>query len=307
VELKKVLEENRLALGTMVFGWKTSYDEALNLFKIALDNNIKLIDTSVSYGQGKSHEIIGECLQKIKNRHFFYIATKVGGNSGVIDQNYASGYRFKTIINQCNLSLKQLKTDYIDLLQLHYPTEEVSYEEMYAALLHLKKVGKVKRIGVSNYLPEDISDFERSCNIKNGYLSNQIEVNILKQDNLINLKKNKIKRINLAYALLCGGILKKQIIEDKDFIKKNLYNRKDYQYKYYLLQQNKTKQKLELLTDLSHKLNIDPLYLAIIWVYGQKEIDGIILGPSNQEQLKDLLKIISYEVKMEILNEFNDN
>ena len=61
------------------------------------------------------------------------------------------------------------------------------------------------------------------------------------------------------------------------------------------------------MTDLSHKLNIDPLYLAIIWVYGQKEIDGIILGPSNQEQLKDLLKIISYEVKMEILNEFNDN
>jgi aryl-alcohol dehydrogenase-like predicted oxidoreductase len=61
------------------------------------------------------------------------------------------------------------------------------------------------------------------------------------------------------------------------------------------------------LTALSQKLNIDPHYLAIIWVCEQKEIDGIILGPSNQKQLKDLLKVISYEVSKEILNELNDN
>ena len=149
------LQISALTLGTMTFGGlgdfakvgNTELADARRQIDICLDAGINLIDTADVYSSGRSEEIVGEALQG--KRDDVLIATKVRFRMGP-EPNMA-GLSRHHIISGCEASLRRLRTDHIDLYQVHEWDGMTPLEETLGALEHLLESGKVRYIGASNY------------------------------------------------------------------------------------------------------------------------------------------------------------
>ena len=128
----------------------TDDDVSCRALSCALDNGITFYDTSNAYGDGHSEHLIGEMFSK--RREQVIIATKVG----LIKYGVPLDFSAKSMAISLNKSLKRLKTDHVDLLQLHNPPPDVieNGEEILECMDHLKKAGKVRAFGVSAQTPE---------------------------------------------------------------------------------------------------------------------------------------------------------
>jgi len=120
--------------------------EAIATIRAALDAGINFFDTAEMYGDGYSEELLGRALAG--HRHEVIIADKVGPGHMAADQ----------VILACERSLKRLRSDYIDLYQIHWPSRTVPLAETVAALEKLKQQGKIRAIGVSNFGVGDLTD-----------------------------------------------------------------------------------------------------------------------------------------------------
>jgi len=144
-----------LILGTATFGggndffrkWgATDVAEATRLISVALEAGLTMVDTSDSYSQGLSEEILGKAIAGRRDK--LIVATKVGNRMGSADNMGTSHDR---ILRCCDDSLKRLGTDYIDLYQLHGFDATVPVEDMLRALAGLIRAGKIRHYGVSNF------------------------------------------------------------------------------------------------------------------------------------------------------------
>jgi aryl-alcohol dehydrogenase-like predicted oxidoreductase len=147
------LRVSRVALGTWAMGgWMwggTDERESIATIQAALDQGINLIDTAPAYGFGVSEEIVGRALQPAGLRSQTIIATKVGleWRDGKVYRN-ASRDR---ILREIDESLGRLRTDHIDIYQVHWPDPLVPIEETAEAMRTLYDQGKIRAIGVSNF------------------------------------------------------------------------------------------------------------------------------------------------------------
>ena len=141
------LQVSTLGLGTNNFGGRTEAGPSARVLREALDLGITFIDTSNVYADGRSEEIIGETLAG--HRHQVILATKVSSPVGPgANQRGASRSH---IMQQVEVSLKRLRTDTIDLYQIHFPDPGTPIEETLRALDDLVHQGKVRYIGCSNF------------------------------------------------------------------------------------------------------------------------------------------------------------
>ena len=111
---------SQLVLGCMMFGQKTDLDDTCKIIDHALGEGINFLDTADVYGRGASEEFVGEALQRNGKRASVFLATKVNGRMS--DEPNAIGNSRLHIIEGCEASLRRLKTDHIDLYQLHRPS-----------------------------------------------------------------------------------------------------------------------------------------------------------------------------------------
>ncbi|HSN15643.1 MAG TPA: aldo/keto reductase [Anaeromyxobacteraceae bacterium] len=154
------LRVTRLALGAMTFGEAkgfmkgvTSEDaEARRVFDRALDAGIELIDTANVYSEGRSEELLGQWLQGKRDR--VVLATKcrfpTEGLTAEVGA-HEQGLSRKAILAACEASLRRLRTDHLDLYQVHMQDRSVPIEETLSALDDLVRQGKVRYVGCSNY------------------------------------------------------------------------------------------------------------------------------------------------------------
>lgn len=154
------LRVTRLALGAMTFGESTGFmkgvtsedAEARRVFDRAIDVGIDTIDTANVYSEGRSEELLGEWLQGKRER--VVLATKcrfpTEGLTAAVAP-HAQGLSRKAILAACEGSLRRLRTDYIDLYQVHMQDRTVPIEETLSALDDLVRQGKVRYTGCSNY------------------------------------------------------------------------------------------------------------------------------------------------------------
>src|SRR5580698_8021292 len=149
---------SRIALGTWAIGgWMwggTDETAAIDVIHEAIDRGVTLIDTAPAYGFGRSEEIVGKALAQGGRRHRVVIATKVGldWKDG---QPFRDGSKAR-IRKEVEDSLRRLRTDVIDLYQVHWPDPNVPIEETAAAMAELQRAGKIRYIGVSNFSPAQI-------------------------------------------------------------------------------------------------------------------------------------------------------
>ena len=151
---KTQLKVSRVALGTWAMGgwmWGGSdRREAIATIHAALDRGINLIDTAPVYGFGASEEIVGAALDGVRAQTV--IATKTGlqWQDGKIYRNATRD----RIMREIDDSLRRLRTDYIDIYQVHWPDPLVPVEETAEAMRSLYEQGKIRAIGVSNFSVE---------------------------------------------------------------------------------------------------------------------------------------------------------
>ncbi|WP_143804664.1 aldo/keto reductase, partial [Oenococcus oeni] len=120
----------------------------VEIVKTGLDNGIKLLDTAFAYGMGHSEELIGQAIKDYK-RDQIVIASKAAQDTstGDVTINNSPAFLKKAVDD----SLMRLKTDYIDIFYIHFPDEKTPKNEAVATLNELKKAGKIRAIGVSNF------------------------------------------------------------------------------------------------------------------------------------------------------------
>src|SRR5262245_3688656 len=160
VEIQGIIPQaSRIGLGTWAMGgwmWGGS-DEALSISTIlaALERGITVIDTAPVYGQGRSEEIVGEALRRWGRRDGVVLATKVGlawDRHGDPVRNSSPARIHAELAD----SLRRLRTDYIDIYQVHWPDPLVPVADTAEVLYRLYRQGRIGAIGVSNYTPEQM-------------------------------------------------------------------------------------------------------------------------------------------------------
>ena len=138
-----------LCLGCMMFGGKTTPDDSYAIIDRAIEQGINFIDTANVYSRGRSEEVTGEALHRNGRREQVILATK--GHGGMSPKTPTCGQPRRHIIEQCEASLRRLKTDWIDLYQMHRPQTEIPIDETLRALDDLVRAGKMRYIGSSTF------------------------------------------------------------------------------------------------------------------------------------------------------------
>ena len=289
-----------IGLGTMMMGWRLDSKESEKIISLAYDNQILMIDTSVSYSRGNCHEIIGKALFNLKLRNNFFIATKVGGVSNDSDPPQNRGYSKHNIIRQCELSLTQLKIECIDLLQLHNPTNDFELHEILEALNLLITQGKIKNYGICNYSIENTKGLlsHISGNIFPEPLTSQFEYNLInfrEQSSLFKfLESTNLK--TLTWGPLASGLLTDWYL-DKTYLKPNsrIELGRENNFKNITLNKISTKNILNKISAYCLKLNISAQVFSLLWILKTKPNNSPLIGPSSINQFIQLVKEVNNE------------
>jgi aryl-alcohol dehydrogenase-like predicted oxidoreductase len=208
----------RVGLGTWAIGgWMwggTDEKESVRTIHAAVERGINLIDTAPAYGFGRSEEIVGRAIADGNLRSRVVIATKVGleWKDGKVFRN-ASRER---ILREVDDSLQRLKTDYIDIYQVHWPDPLVPIEETAAAMQSLLDEVKIRAIGVSNFSVAQIERFRRVAQLH----VVQPPYNLFERDieNELLQYCRQSGRATLTYGALCRGLLSGSLQEDANFL-----------------------------------------------------------------------------------------
>src|SRR6266496_2379162 len=201
------LEVSRVALGTWAIGgWMwggTDETESIATIRAAVEHGINLIDTAPAYGFGRSEEIVGKALAEGNLRSRMLIATKVGleWQDGKVFRN-ASRAR---ILQEVEDSLRRLRTDHIDVYQVHWPDPLVTIEETAEAMHTLFEQGKIRAIGVSNFSVGQMERFRRVAPLHVVQPPYNLFERGIEADVLPYCRREGIA--TFAYGALCRGLL----------------------------------------------------------------------------------------------------
>lgn len=180
----------------------TDEKDSIAVIRRALDSGVNLIDTAPVYGFGASENIVGKALAD-GYRHKAVIATKVAleWQGGAVFRN-SSAARIRQEVED---TLTRLRTDYIDLYQVHWPDPLVPIEETAQVLDDLRKEGKVRALGVSNFSPEQMDAFRRVAPLSTTQPPYNLFERDIDRDVLPYAQRHGL--VALAYGALCRGLL----------------------------------------------------------------------------------------------------
>ena len=299
-----------LCLGAMNFGTRTKEDDAIEIINMALEKGINFIDTANVYGQrgegaGRSEEIVGKALQQNDMRHRTVLATKVCLEMNPEDPN-AKGWSRRHILEQCDASLQRLQTKYIDLYQLHRPSDfinpndEVPIDESLRALDDLIRVGKVRYIGTSQFSSWQIVEalwVSERLNL-NRFVSEQPSYNLtdrfIERGRIPVAKKYRIAIV--PFSPLGGGVLTGKYKRNKPYPKGSRLAFDAWASLFSISLTEKVFDLVDLLSELSARKGCTISQLALAWLLAQPEVTSVIIGPRTQDQLIDNLGALDVEI-----------
>ncbi|SOC52243.1 Predicted oxidoreductase [Chromohalobacter canadensis] len=282
------LTPSRVGLGTWAIGgWKWGGADDANAVRTihaALDRGITLIDTAPAYGFGHSEEVVGRALAEYGQRDKVVLATKTAlewqeGSDGVVRN--ASAARIEKEVED---SLRRLRTEAIDLYQIHWPDPRVPMEETANAMQRLYSAGKIRAIGVSNFSPEQCDAFRQAAPLH----SVQPPLNLFERDaerDIIPYAQRE-GLIFLAYGALCRGLLTGKMHADSAFTGDDL-RKSDPKFQAPRFTQYLAA--VEALTKLARERHDKPvLALAVRWVLDSHPNAIALWGARRPDQVTPL-------------------
>src|SRR6267142_4091830 len=287
------LQVSRVALGTWAMGgWMwggTDERDSIATIRAALDRGINLIDTAPAYGFGVSEEIVGKAVAAKGLRSRAVIATKVGleWRDGKIYRNATRG----RIMQEIDQSLRRLRTDYIDIYQVHWPDPLVPIEETAEAMRALYDQGKIRAIGASNFSVAQMERFRQVAPLhvlQSPYnlFERAIEAEILRY-----CRANHI--VTLGYGALCRGLLSGRMRPDTKFEGDDL-RRIDpkFQPPRFAQYLNAVRQLDELAQRRFHR---SVIHLAVRWMLDQG-ISVALWGGRHPDQVEAALGVAGWSL-----------
>ena len=329
------LNVSTICLGTMTWGEQNTQKDAFEQMDYALDQGINFFDTAEIYSvptksetRGKTSQIIGEWFLKTKNRDKVILADKVAGASPMPwlrPNGENTCLNKKQIEFAIDRSLQDLKTDYIDLYQVHWPDRpsgpfsgkleyehknsdnSVSIEETLDVLNNLVKIGKVRHIGISNetawgtnqYLKfAEQKKLKKIVSIQNAYnfLNRSFEVGL--SEIAIREKVGLLVYSPLASGYLSGkyrnGIMPKNSRMDLFF---------DYWSRYRTFNSEKA---IEEYWSLAKKFDLALAQMAIKFCEIQPFVTAVIIGATTLEQLKTNIDSVNINLNKELIKKIGE-
>jgi aryl-alcohol dehydrogenase-like predicted oxidoreductase len=287
------LAPTRIALGTWAIGgfmWGgTDEAESIRTIHRAIDRGVNLIDTAPVYGFGRSEEIVGKALAEI-GRGKALIATKAGldwRNSNP----FRNGRRAR-IQKEVEESLRRLRTDVIDIYQVHWPDPQVPIEETAQAMADLHRAGKVRAIGVSNFSTEQMRAFSAVAPLHTAQPPYNLFEREGEKDVLPYCRSNRIT--TLAYGSLCRGLLSGRMKADTIFSGDDL-RRTDPKFQPPRFQQYlRATERLDALARETYGKSI--LHLAVRWVLDQQPLSTALWGARHPGQLDGVADVMGWKL-----------
>jgi aryl-alcohol dehydrogenase-like predicted oxidoreductase len=300
------------AIGGNMWGGNEKKD-SINSIHASLDHGVTSIDTAPFYGFGLSEEMIGEAI-KGKDRTKIQLLTKFGlvwdgSNNGKGEFFFDAEDEGKTlpvykyaskanIIKEVEESLKRLGTDYIDLLQLHWPDSTTPICETMEAMELLIQQGKILAAGVSNYTVSQMQEANRTLHLA----SNQVSYSMLNraiEGDLVpySLENNSgiIVYSPMERGLLTGKYFKEDKLKDND-------HRNGYFSQFDL---NKVKTFLEKIEPVAKEKNASLSQLVLRWTTMQPAITVVLAGARNAQQAIENAQAMSIDLSHDELNFIN--
>jgi aryl-alcohol dehydrogenase-like predicted oxidoreductase len=293
------LKISELCLGTMTFGGKGIFqvigtqgqEHADALIKRSLDAGINFIDTANVYSEGMSEEITGQALHNLGvNRYDIVLATKVRGTMGKGPND--KGLTRKHMLQQAEESLRRLKTDYIDLYQMHSYDPITPLEETLRAFDDLVRSGKVRYIGASNIAAWHLMKalgYSEQRNLEK-FVSLQAYYTLAGRDlerEIIPLLQDQNVGL-MVWSPLAGGFLSGKYKRDE----KTSEGRRADTFDFPPINKEKAFDILDVLHVMAASKQTTVAQLALAWLLKQPAVTSVIIGANKPEQLEDNLKSV---------------
>lgn len=296
------MQVSALCLGCMNFGSRTEPDDSISIIHAAIDSGINFIDTANTYTKGRSEEIVGDALSQGGRRDDVVLATKMTGRMS--DKPNDIGSSRYSIRRHCEQSLRRLKTDRIDLYQLHWMDLNTPLEESLRALDDLVRQGKVLYIGCSKFAPaltvEAIMLSERYGWAK--FVSEQPPYNIL--DRRI---ENEMIWTCLRHGIgiipwgpIAAGILSDKYVKEGSQPANSRYKRMNHR-----LHETSIDVAREI-AEIAKEKGVTAAEYSLAWVMRQPGITAPITGVRTMEQLHSSLKAVDVRFTEEDFKRVNE-
>jgi len=307
-----VITHGAFAIGGTMWGGNEKQD-SIKSIHASLDHGVTSIDTAPFYGFGLSEEMIGEAI-KGRDRSKIQILTKFGlvwdgsnkekgefffdaeeNGQKIPVYKYASR---QNIIKEVEESLQRLGTDYIDLLQIHWPDGTTPISETMEAMELLIQQGKIRAAGVSNYSIEQMQEANRTLKIASNQVSYSMLNRAIEQDLVpYSLENNSgiIVYSPMERGLLTGKYFKENQLKDNDH-RNGYFSQFDVQ---------KVKTFLEKIEPVAQEKGATLSQLVLRWTTLQPAITVVLAGARNAQQAIENAKAMSFDLSGEEMNLIN--
>ena len=325
------LKVSTICLGTMTWGEQNTQKEAFEQMNYALDQGVNFWDTAEIYSVppkqetfGDTEVIIGNWFKRTKKRDQVILASKVCGPMREYVRGGGNQFGEKNITEALEGSLKRLKTDCIDLYQLHWPerktnffgklgyehddnNEWTQFEDILGNLQKFIDQGKIKHIGVSNETPWGLSKYLELSKEKNlpRMLSVQNPYNLLNRTYEIGLAEISIREQTglLAYSPLACGYLSGKYRNNQ--LPKDSRMERDGNFWTRYAKPN-TGKVVEEYYKIAKKHNLDLTQMSLKFLEIQPFVTSVIIGATTMEQLKTNIESVNINLTEDIITEIND-
>lgn len=315
---KSNLEVSAITFGAWAAGgwmWgSTDRNDAVEAIRASYDAGVTSIDTAPIYGQGTSEEIVGEAIKGI-SRDKVQILTKFGMRWDLAKGDFAMHsknndgqdidvYKYAgrdSIIYECEQSLKRLRTDYIDLYQIHWPDSTTPIDETFEAVSRLIEQGKVRFAGVCNYNSQQMEEAEKTLEI----VSNQIPFSMVNrgiEEETVPYCIENNKSI-LAYSPLERGLLTGKITLGYKFQEgDHRASHKHFQPDFI----EKTNALLDKVKPVAEQYHVSLGQLVLRWTIERPGITVALAGARNAEQAVQNAGAADIHLTAEEISTIND-
>jgi len=297
---------SRLCLGTMNFGPDTSEDDSFSIMDRALEHGINFFDTANVYGarqekgSGVTEQILGRWFAQGEGRRDkVVLATKVYGEMG--DWPNQSRLSARHIRQACEGSLRRLRTDYIDLYQMHHIDRQTPWEEIWQAMEQLVREGKVIYAGSSNFAGWHIARANEIARSRHflGLVSEQSLYNLIERSvELEVLPACEAYGLGvLLWSPLAGGLLGGALRKAETGRRANPRLQATIE---------KHRVQLEAYEAFCTELGEEPAHVALAWLLANPLVTAPIIGPRTKEQLDGTLRALEIPMSKETLEKLDE-
>jgi aryl-alcohol dehydrogenase-like predicted oxidoreductase len=298
-----------LCLGAMMFGaWgETDHDESIRVIHRALDAGINFIDTADVYSRGESEEIVGKALAGGR-RDNVVLATKVHGTMGDDPNQFGNSKRW--IRMEVENSLRRLKTDWIDLYQIHRPEADTDIDETLGVLSDLVHEGKVRYIGSSTFPASQIVEAQWTAErrVRERFVCEQPPYSMLiravEADVLPTCRRYGMGVI--PWSPLAGGWLSGRYRKEADLPESRRAQMLPKRYDMSIPGNQRKLDAADALAQLAADAGISLIHMAIAFVVRHPAVTAAIIGPRTMDHLESQLGAADVELSDEILDRVDE-